>query len=126
MFYTVQTDIGFEQAVADLKESLANIKFGVLWELDVPSKLQEKGAHYETPFRILEVCNPHHAKKALETNIMVGYFLPCKIVVYREGGKTHIGMPRPSLMIHALNDDSLKDFAEQVEGQLVQAIEAAI
>ncbi len=125
MFYTVNTLKTFEQAIADLKESLAGIKFGVLWELDVPRKLQEKGAQFETPFHILEVCNPHHAKQALETNIMVGYFLPCKIVVYRQENQTMIGMAKPSMMVNMLDDQNLKEFAEQVEQDLIKAIEAA-
>lgn len=124
MFYTVDTSKSFEQAISDLKKNLADIKFGVLWELDVPDKLKEKGAQFDTPFRILEVCNPHHAKQALETNIMVGYFLPCKIVVYRQGERTMIGTVKPSMMINMLDDQNLKEFAEQVESQLVKAIDA--
>ena len=124
MFYTVDTSKSFEQAISDLKQNLADIKFGVLWELDVPKKLTEKGAQFDIPFRILEVCNPHHAKQALETNIMVGYFLPCKIVVYRQGERTMIGTVKPSMMINMLDDQSLKEFAEQVESQLVKAIDA--
>lgn len=124
-FYTVITPKSFEQTVSDLKERLADIKFGVLCELDVPGKLQEKGVQFDTPFRILEVCNPDHAKQALQSNINVGYFLPCKLVVYRQDEQTMIGMVRPSVMVNALNDAGLNGFAEQVEQELTKAIEAA-
>lgn len=63
-------------ALARIKGELAKRGFGVLWELDVPAKLAEKGVQYNGEFRILEVCNPHDAKRALETDPAVGYFLP--------------------------------------------------
>ncbi len=125
MFYTVSTEKSYAQAVDSLKQGLASVKFGVLWELDVPSKLQEKGADFNVPFRILEVCNPHHAKEALEQNIMVGYFLPCKAVVYEQGGQVQIGMARPSSMVGMLQDEALRNFAEQVEHELIRAIDSA-
>ena len=123
--YTVTTGKGFNQAVEDLKKALSERKFGVLWELDVPSKLKEKGVEYAGPFRILEVCNPLRAKGALEANIRAGYFLPCKVVVYVEGGKTKIGMPRPTVLIGLLDDESLRQVADEVEADLAAAMDAA-
>lgn len=123
--YTVTTGKEFTQAVEELKKALTERKFGVLWELDVPSKLKEKGVEYEGPFRILEVCNPLRAKGALEANVRAGYFLPCKVVVYVEDGKTKIGMPRPTVLIGLLGDESLRQVAEEVEADLAAAMDAA-
>jgi len=123
--YTVTTGKGFDQAVEDLKKALAERNFSVLWELDVPSKLKEKGVEYAGPLRILEVCNPLRAKVALEANVRAGYFLPCKIVVYVEGGTTKIGMPRPTVLIGLLGDESLRKVAEEVEAELAAALDAA-
>ena len=123
--YTVTTDKGFDQTVEYLKKALTERKFGVLWELDVPSKLKEKGVEYAGPFRILEVCNPLRAKGALEANVRAGYFLPCKVVVYEEEGKTKIGMPRPTVLIGLLGDESLRQVAEEVEADLAAAMDAA-
>ena len=123
--YTVTTDKGFDQTVEYLKKALTERKFGVLWELDVPSKLKEKGVEYAGPFRILEVCNPLRAKGALEANVRAGYFLPCKVVVYAEDGKTKIGMPRPTVLIGLLGDESLRQVAEEVEADLAAAMDAA-
>ena len=124
--YTVTTDKEFDKAIADLKQALSERKFGVLWELDIPSKLKEKGVEYAGPFRILEVCNPQRAKGALEANIRAGYFLPCKVVVYAEDGKTSIGMPRPTTLIGLLGDESLRQVAEEVEADLAAAMKAAV
>ena len=123
--YTVTTDKGVDQAVADLKKALGDRKFGVLWELDVSSKLKEKGIEYPGAFHILEVCNPFRAKEALEANICAGYFLPCKVVVYVEGKMTKIGMPRPTVLISLIGDESLGALAEEVEADLAAALDAS-
>lgn len=123
--YTVATGKGFDQVLEDLKKTLTERNFGVLWELDVPSKLKEKGVNYAGPFRILEVCNPLRAKGVLEANVRAGYFLPCKIVVYVEGGITKIGMPRPTVLIGLLGDEGLHKVAEEVEAELAAALDAA-
>ncbi|RID82800.1 DUF302 domain-containing protein [Mesobacillus zeae] len=35
--------------------------------------------------------------------MLVGYFLPCKIVVYEDNGKTKIGMPKPTVLMAMLD-----------------------
>lgn len=124
--YTVTTGKEFGKTIEDLKLALGERKFGVLWELDVSSKLKEKGVEYAGTFRILEVCNPQRAKGALEANIRAGYFLPCKVVIYEADGKTNIGMPKPTTLIGLLGDESLRQVAEEVEADLVAAMNAAI
>lgn len=125
MLYKVQTDKGFEEVIEDLKTSLGNHHFGVLWELNFKEKLKEKGLDFDRNFKILEVCNPGQAKKVLEENIEVGFFLPCKMVVYENDGKTFIGMPKPTGLIALINDSKLANIALQVENELKSAIEEA-
>ena len=75
---------------------------------------------------MLEVCNPKEAQEVLTRNKMVGYFLPCKIVVYEENGKTNIGMPRPSALIQMVEDDELKGFAKDIEDRLITCIDKSV
>ncbi|GAX89839.1 DUF302 domain-containing protein [Effusibacillus lacus] len=123
--YSVETDKSVDEAVAALEESLKDRKFGVLWKLDIPAKLQEKGVDFTSPYRVLEVCNPHEAKRVLSRNKLVGYFLPCKIVVYEDQGKTMIGLPRPTMLMDVVNDPGLKEIAQSVEETLIEAVNAA-
>ncbi len=122
-YYTVSVNKTVDEAVAALEESLKKRKFGVLWQLDIPAKLKEKGVSFEVPYRVLEVCNPHEAKEVLSANLMVGYFLPCKIVVYEDQGMTKIGMPKPTFLMEAVGDDRLKETAQRVEKALQEAID---
>ncbi len=125
ILYDVVTVKSFDQAVADLKSSLAAVSFGVLWELNLRDKLHEKGLEFADNIQILEVCNPKQAKRALEIQIEVGAFLPCKIVVFEKAGKVHLGLPRPSALIGLIDNAGLTDVATEVEAALQSAIDNA-
>lgn len=121
--YTVETNQSIEEAIVSMETSLEEDQFGVLWHLDIQDKLREKGLDFDQPYRILEVCNPKEAQRVLSQNQMVGYFLPCKIVIYDNNGKTKIGMPRPTTLIGLTSDESLKEIAEDVENRLITCID---
>jgi len=123
--YTVTTDKTISEAIQSLEQKLKENKFGILWQLDLPAKLQEKGVtSYTSPFHILEVCNPKEAARVLNQNELVGYFLPCKITVYQsKDGQTKIGLPKPSAMINLLDDQELQSIAQEIEATLINVLE---
>ncbi|AEJ43113.1 protein of unknown function DUF302 [Alicyclobacillus acidocaldarius subsp. acidocaldarius Tc-4-1] len=110
-----------ERVTAALKER----QFGVLWQMDVPETLRAKGMPFSTPYRILEVCNPQAANEVLSQNLQVGYFLPCKVVVYQDGERTKVAFPRPTSLIGWIGDSALDPVAARVEGALESAIAEA-
>ncbi|MBT2691162.1 DUF302 domain-containing protein [Bacillus sp. ISL-47] len=124
--YTAETEKSIDEAISSLEESLKEEKFGVLWKFNVQEKLQEKGLDYNESFRVLEVCNPFEAHRVLTQNKMAGYFLPCKIVVYEDAGKTKIGMPKPTSMIELVNDESVQSIAADIENRLIGCIDKSI
>ncbi|MBB6453148.1 uncharacterized protein (DUF302 family) [Salirhabdus euzebyi] len=124
--YTVETNKSVEDALQLLEESLKEEKFGVLWQFDIRAKLQEKGLEFNQPYLVLEVCNPHEAQRVLSQNQMVGYFLPCKIVIYEDNGKTKIGMPKPTALIQMVNDETIKELAGDIEKRLIACIDNII
>lgn len=121
--YTVETEKSMDQVISDLESALQEIKFGVLWQFDIKEKLNAKGLDFKQDYKVLEVCNPFEANRVLQENHMVGYFLPCKIVVYTEAGKTKVGLPKPTAMISMVDDDNLKGIAEEIENNLVGVLE---
>jgi uncharacterized protein (DUF302 family) len=121
--YEVVSELPVDEAVVRVREALAKRGFSVLWELDVNAKLAEKGLNLALPYRILEVCSAPRAKQALETNPAVGFYLPCKVVVYGDGGRTHIGLPRPEALIEQVGDERLHDLADEVGRVLVAAVD---
>lgn len=121
--YTIETNKTIDKAIEDLSKSLQEESFGVLWDFDLTSKLQEKGMEFSTPYRVLEVCNPEEADRVLKENKSVGYFLPCKIVVYEDNGLTKIGMPKPTTLLELTGDDRLKGIGLDIEDRLISCIE---
>ena len=124
--YTVETEKSMDEAVKALEASLKEEQFGVLWDFDLTAKLQEKGLDFNTGYRVLEVCNPKEANRVLQEDKVVGYFLPCKIVVYEYEGKTKIGLPKPTTLIELANNDKLTEIATDEENRLIRSIDQAI
>jgi uncharacterized protein (DUF302 family) len=74
--------------------------------------------------KILNVCNPRRAVQQLSVNMGVNMALPCRISVYRDGGKTKLGMIRPNAPF-ALFPGSvdLKAVAEKVEREATRMMD---
>ncbi|MDN7245540.1 DUF302 domain-containing protein [Planococcus shenhongbingii] len=124
--YTVETSKSKDEAVRALEKNLTEEQFGILWNFDLTAKLQEKGTDFDTPFTILEVCNPQEANRVLSEDLLVGYFLPCKIVVYVEDDTTKIGMPKPSALIEMIQNESIKKIAVDIEERLIGCIDKSV
>lgn len=121
--YTVTTKKSMEEAIQSLAEKLKEKKFGILWDLDITQKLKANGVtSFQSPYRILEVCNPNEAGDVLQTDMLAGYFLPCKITVYESEGSTKIGLPKPTALISMLDRPELKDKAEDIENTLIAVL----
>lgn len=123
--YEVVTSKSFNEAVESLEKSLEELKFGVLWKLNFKDKLKEKGIEFDKNFMILEACNPHKAKEVLSKHIDIGYFLPCKLVVYEDNNTIKIGMINPDMLIGLLNHSDMESTAKEVQTILISAINSA-
>ncbi|MUG86249.1 DUF302 domain-containing protein [Paenibacillus timonensis] len=121
--YTVETIKTPEQAIAELTNQLKEEQFGILWQFNMKDKLHEKGVELDINYHILEVCNPVEAKRVLTENTLVGYFLPCKLVVYQENETTKIGMPRPSALIGLIENSEMMKIASDIENRLIACVE---
>ncbi|MDZ5784340.1 DUF302 domain-containing protein [Marinococcus luteus] len=124
--YTVTTSKSVHTAVEDLEANLKDIGFGVLWNFDLQSKLQEKSIDFPDQHRVLEVCNPKEAEQVLNKNKLVGNFLPCKVTVYEDSGSTYISMPRPSVLMQLAEEPGLTATAEDIEQRLKQGIDQTV
>ena len=115
MLHIVESTKPLARLVADLEQAVVRHKFGVLGVHDLKAKMAEKGVSFARECRIFEVCNPHQAKKVLETNLEISTALPCRISVYEEGGKTKLATIRPTALIELYRNPELKGVAEEVE-----------
>jgi len=126
MKYIVETPKSVEQAVADLQAAVQRHKFGVLHIHNLQETLKKKGVDFPNACQILEICNPQRANEVLSEDMDLNMALPCSVSVYSDGGKTKIGMMKPSAMLKALSDSpALADVAQDVEKTMIEMISEA-
>ncbi len=118
------TRLPFAEAVAKVRDSLEDAGFGVLTEIDVQAKLQEKlGAELE-PYLILGACSPPYAHEALQLEPELGTLLPCNVVVYVVGDETHVSAVDPVAMLGIVGNPALDPVAAEIRTRLERAVEA--
>jgi len=118
---TLQT--GFEDAVTKVTEALKTEGFGVLTEIDIQATLKKKLNVDFRKYKILGVCNPTFAYKALVVEDKIGLMLPCNVVV-QETSKGHVEIsainPVESMM--AIENVNLNYIADEVQMKLKKVI----
>lgn len=126
MYYIVETGKSFDQASADLESAVARHGFGILHVHDLGTTLRSKGIAFDEQCKVFEVCNPGQAAKVMSTDMRLNMALPCRISVFTEKGKTHIGLIKPAQMLSALSQDAaLVQVADEVEEKTIQMVDEA-
>ncbi|MEE9139057.1 MAG: DUF302 domain-containing protein, partial [candidate division NC10 bacterium] len=82
MLYVVESTKPLDRVTDDLEQAVARHKFGILGVHNLKESMAKKGVAFERECRIFEVCNPHQAKRVLETNLEISTALPCRISLY--------------------------------------------
>ncbi len=122
--YTVSSSKSVSETVVALTEALKLVGFGVLGNIDVSKIIKEKTGKTIDDYTILEVCNAKDASLALSAHKEVGLMLPCKVVVYKESFGSAISLYKPSEAIKTLGFSDLNSLAEEVEEQLIKALDS--
>ncbi len=126
MYYIVESEKSFENAVKDLDEAVKQHGFGVLHIHDLGNTLRSKGVDFKEDCKVFEVCNPVQAAKVLATDMRLNMALPCRISVFTEDNKTKIGLIKPEQMLSALSEDeTLMGTAREVEEKTKQMVNDA-
>ncbi|MFP4078071.1 MAG: DUF302 domain-containing protein [Candidatus Izemoplasmataceae bacterium] len=124
--YEKATDKNLDAVIESLEAYLKEHGYGVLWHLDFKEKLENKGLDFENDYRVLEVCDPKQAHELMGHDIQAGFVLPCKMVVRRENGKTHIGYTSPKVLLGFFKNPDIDAIADRIEDTLKDAIEAVL
>ena len=97
--YTIKTQKTIDNVIEDITSSLSEIKFGVLGILDFKEIFEKKGIDFFNEYKLLEICNPQAAKKALDSDPNIGLLLPCTMAVYEKDGENYVSLAKPTLPI---------------------------
>jgi uncharacterized protein (DUF302 family) len=118
------TSLGFDDAVARVRETLKDEGFGVLTEIDVQSTLQEKLGEDIAPYLILGACNPSYAHRALELENELGALLPCNVVIYTQPDTTtRVSAVDPVAMLGIVGRTDLEPIADEIQEKLERALQ---
>ena len=100
MRYIVQSSKSVKEVAKSLQAGIIANGFGILYTHNLEEALQEKGIELGEACCIFEICNPKLAKEVLSRDMSMNMLLPCRISVYTDQGITHIGMIKPSTLMH--------------------------
>jgi len=118
-------DSSFSETVAAVKSKLAEQGFGILSEIDVSHKLQEKLGVTFRNYLILGACNPPFAFQALQAEPYIGTMLPCNVVVQEwDDGKVEVSAIDPKASMMAIDNPDLGKIATVIQDKLKSFIAA--
>ena len=121
--YTVTTTKSLDEAADAVVAKSKENGFGVLAIHDVQAILAKKGFTRD-PYKIIEICHPRYAHRALNADLKVGLMLPCKVNVYLKGGETHISAIRPRVLSFFTSAD-LGTLPDEVEDLIKKIVDEA-
>lgn len=119
-----KVDSNFQDTISKVTNELQNEGFGIITEIDLQNKFKEKLGIDFRNYKILGVCNPAMAYKAIEIEDKIGTMLPCNIVVQEhENGEVEVSAINPMSSIGAIENKDLQIIANEVSDKLKDIIE---
>jgi|TARA_B100001094_G_C17569202_1_gene502018 uncharacterized protein (DUF302 family) len=105
-----------------LREKLLNNGFGVITEIDIKEKLEDKlGVDFRN-YKILGSCHPPSAYESLDIDLNVGILLPCNFVVWdNKDGSATVATIKASSLLSVLKNSELNHVGEKVD-KLVSSV----
>lgn len=126
--WTKDLDLPFDDARAQVEAQLKEHGFGVMSEIPVHAKLEEKLGVTDFPrYEILGACNPPLAHEALQRNRNVGLLMPCNVTLEQvDEGTTRVSIVDPDELLSTRfqDDATLCALAEGAAQELRGAFDA--
>lgn len=126
--YTIKKQLNttFKVAEESVLKALKQEGFGVLTEIDVQKTLKQKLDVTYKKYKILGVCNPTLAYKALTAEQELGAFLPCNVLIFEDKGKITVSILKPTSVLSLSNNSEVKVIAKQAEKKLANALKILV
>ncbi|MDS0243814.1 MULTISPECIES: DUF302 domain-containing protein [unclassified Haloferax] len=125
-YYTERRLSGdFDETVERVIAALQDEGFGLLSDIDVQQKFEEKlGLEGYPRYRILGACNPPLAREGLDAEQNLGVLLPCNVIVYEtEDGDIVVSAVEPAEMLSVVDNPALSSIAEDVRDRFQRVLD---
>ena len=111
-----------EEAEKTLRERLMKNGFGVITEINIREKLEEKLGVDFRDYKILGSCHPPSAFESLDVDLNVGMLLPCNFVIWDNmDGSVTIATLKASSLLSVLENKELHEVGLKVD-ELVASV----
>jgi uncharacterized protein (DUF302 family) len=122
-YFTTITTGSFGTIEAKVMTLLQNEGFGLITQIDMQQTLKNKLEVDFKKYKILGVCNPSFAYKALQIENKIGTMLPCNIIVQEISPNTiEVSAINPLVSMQAVKNDQLKSISQNVSAKLENII----
>ena len=115
-FYSKNILSNFNDSEIKVRESLMDIGFGVLTEINMKDAFKTKLDLEYRNYKILGACNPTLAHEALDDEEMIGILMPCNILVIdNEDKTTKIVFPVAKSLLDVTQNQDIVNLADKVD-----------
>ncbi|HDJ33425.1 MAG TPA: DUF302 domain-containing protein [Bacteroidetes bacterium] len=122
-YFSKKIRADFDSALERVTEALNREGFGVLTDIDIQKKFEEKLGVSFRKYRILGACHPGYAYRMLQQEDKIGTLLPCNIVIQEaENGQTEVAVVNPEASMSTVKNDSLARIAGEVKSKLEKVL----
>lgn len=120
--YAGDLNLGFDEAIAQLKAALSRHGFGVQAEIPISEALKSKIGVDVPREVILGVCNPSLAHRAMQIEKDVTVLLPCTITLRATGAGVHISSADARMLVKMTRNEQLAPIATEAEAGILSAL----
>jgi uncharacterized protein (DUF302 family) len=118
-------DVPYAEAERRVRAELQKEGFGVLTEIDVRQKFQEKLGKEFRNYVILGACNPAMAYEAFGKELNIGTLLPCNVTVYDgDDGRTVVMVMDPVAALSMVGNPEMAEMAKVVKEKMERVLAA--
>ena len=123
-FYSKNILSNFNDSEIKVRESLMDIGFGVLTEINMKDAFKTKLDLEYRNYKILGACNPTLAHEALDNEEMIGILMPCNILIIdNEDKTTKIVFPVAKSLLDVTQNQDILNLADKVDKLLKAAFD---
>tara|TARA_Y100001970_G_scaffold92491_1_gene116654 strand:- start:2021 stop:2410 length:390 start_codon:yes stop_codon:yes gene_type:complete len=123
-FYSKNILSNFNDSEIKVRESLMDIGFGVLTEINMKDAFKTKLDLEYRNYKILGACNPTLAHEALDDEEIIGILMPCNILIIdNEDKTTKIVFPVAKSLLDVTQNQDILNLADKVDKLLKAAFD---
>ncbi len=123
-YFSKILDCNFEEAENRARNSIERQNMGIVAEIDVAQKLNERLNINMKRYKILGACSPGHAYRAIIEENKIGVLMPCNVVIIeKEDGQTEVAAMDPEGAFAGVGNQEVKCIGGEMRLKMKKIIE---